>query len=125
MVELLNEFPPHVVAYRAKGKVTADEYRTIVMRNVDEVAKRYGKINFIVLLETDFQSYDVMAFLNYIKISFKHFMKWNRMAIVSDQKWVRTVYDLLSPLVHGKIKSYQLADQQQAREWVSAPFEKK
>jgi hypothetical protein len=122
MVELLPEFPPHVAAYRASGKVHKEEYEKVVMHRVDEVAAQYGKINFLVRLETDMDNYSLPAFLNYLKVSFEHFTKWNRMAIVSDEAWVRTAYNALSPLVPGKIKSYPLNEYESARQWVSAPL---
>jgi hypothetical protein len=122
MVELLPHFPPHVAAYRASGKVHKDEYEAVVMHRVDEVAAQYGKINFLVRLETDMDNYTLPAFLDYLKVSFEHFTKWNRMAIVSDEAWVRTAYSLLSPLVHGKIISYHLDEYNAAKEWVSAPL---
>jgi hypothetical protein len=125
MVELLEGFPDHVAAYRAAGKVTSDEYKRIVMRRVDEVAERYGKINFLVKLETDIENYDLPAIANYVKISFEHFSKWNRMAIVSDERWVRFAYNTLSPLVPGVIKGFTLDEYETARKWVSAPLEEK
>jgi hypothetical protein len=123
MVTLMTTFPDHVVAYRATGTVTKAEYEQVVMARVDEVAARYGKINFIVLLETGMENYSLMAFLDYLKISFKHFKKWHRMAIVSDQRWVRKAYDALSPFVHGEVRSYEVDDFERAKEWVSGPFE--
>ncbi|MFC7524300.1 STAS/SEC14 domain-containing protein [Parapedobacter sp. GCM10030251] len=119
MVSLMNDFPDHVVAYRASGKIKKDEYERVVMTRVNEVADRYGKINFIVLLETDMQNYSLTAFIDYIKISFKHFSKWNRMAIVSDQRWLRKAYEGLSPLVHGEIRCYEVSDFEVAKTWVS------
>ncbi|SKB68939.1 SpoIIAA-like [Parapedobacter luteus] len=118
----MTNFPDHVVAYRAAGTVTKDEYEAVVMARVDEVAARYGKINFIVFLETGMENYSLTAFVDYLKISFKHFSKWNRMAIVSDQRWLRMAYEALSPLVHGEIRCYPLDDFQTAKEWVSAPL---
>ncbi|HEX8313527.1 MAG TPA: STAS/SEC14 domain-containing protein [Flavisolibacter sp.] len=123
MVELLPDFPLHVAAYRAGGKVHKDEYEKVVMHRVDEVAEQYGKINFLVRLETDMDNYSFAAFLDYLKVSFEHFTKWNRMAIVSDEAWVRTAYNALSPLVPGKIKGYPLAEYEAAKQWVSAPLE--
>src|SRR4051812_7619452 len=76
MVELLNNFPPHVAAYKAYGNVDKNEYEKVVMKRVNEVADRYGKINFLVCLETDFENYSFSAFLDYLKISFEHFFKW-------------------------------------------------
>jgi hypothetical protein len=123
MVELLNGFPPHVAAYKATGKVNKDEYEQVVMARVDEVAATYGKINFLVLLETDFENYSGAAFLDYLKVSFEHFTKWNRMAIVTDERWVRKAYDMLSPLVHGVINGFELKQFEDAKEWVSEPLE--
>ena len=123
MVELLKDFPPHVAAYRAWGAVSKEEYEQIVMARVDETAARFGKINFLVRLETDMDNYSIGAFFDYLKISFKHFTKWNRMAIVSDERWLRTAYELLSPLVPGVIKGYKLDEFEEARQWVSVPLE--
>jgi len=123
MVELLTDFPPHVAAYRAAGKVNRDEYEAVVMARVDEVAGKFGAINFLVLLETDFENYSAAAFLDYLKVSFEHFSKWNRMAIVTDERWVRKAYDLLSPLVHGVINGYELKQYEEAKQWVSEPLE--
>jgi hypothetical protein len=123
MVELLTGFPPHVAAYRATGHVNKEEYEQVVMQRVNHVAAQFGKINFLVLLETDFENYSSGAFVDYVKISFQHFSKWNRMAIVTDERWVRIAYDMLSPLVHGVINGYKLDQYEEAKQWVSETFE--
>ena len=122
MVELLTGFPPHVAAYKASGAISKEEYEQMVMSRVDEVAEQYGKINFLVLLETSMTSYSIGAFLEYVQISFRHFSRWERMAIVTDETWLRKAYDLLSHLVHGSIKTYELKDVAEARAWVSGPL---
>jgi hypothetical protein len=122
MVTLLSGFPPYVAAYRAWGKVEPDEYEKVVMHRVDEVAKQFGTINFLVRLETDISNYSFLAFLKYLKVSFEHFTRWNRMAIVTDEGWVRNAYDRLSPLVHGEVRGYTLDAFEAAKTWVSAPL---
>lgn len=123
MVELLKGFPPHVAAYRASGRVHHDEYEKVVMKRVDEVAAQFGKINFLVLLQTNMENYSPLAFIDYLKVSFEHFSKWNRMAIVTDERWLKRAYDGLSIFVNGEIRGYKLSDLEEARQWVSAPFE--
>jgi hypothetical protein len=123
MVELMKDLPPHVAAYRASGIVHKDEYEQIVMSRVDEVAEKYGKINFLVLLETDMQDYSFAAFIDYVKVSFEHFTKWNRMAIVTDQHWLAKAYEILSYLVPGEIRGYKVKELEDAKNWVSAPLE--
>lgn len=119
MVELLENFPSYVVAYRASGIVDREEYERVVMKRVDEVAREYDAINFLVRLETGMENYTFGALLDYLKISFKHIRRWNRMAIVSDQKTVRIFYEALSPLVPGKVVGFELKDYDKAAAWVS------
>ncbi len=122
MVELLAGMPAHVAAYRASGAISKEEYDAVVVSRVDEVARQFGKINFLVLLETDMDNYSIGAFMKYVKVSFAHFSKWERMAIVSDERWLRTGYDLLSHLVHGEIRTYQTDELATAQAWVSGPL---
>lgn len=121
MVKLLNDFPSHVMAYKASGTVNRKEYERVVMKRVDEVARQFNALNFLVRLETGMENYSLAALLDYIKISFRHIHRWNRMAIVSDQKAVRWFYNVLSPLVPGKVAGFQLKDFEKAKAWVSEP----
>jgi hypothetical protein len=122
MVELLNDFPPHVAAYVARDKVHKQEYEKLVMKRVAEIAERYGAINFLVKLETEVDNYALATFVDYLKMTVEHFKQWNKMAIVSDEKWIRLVYDALSPLLHGSVKTYALHEYEAARHWVSEPL---
>ncbi|MCK7556274.1 STAS/SEC14 domain-containing protein [Chitinophaga sedimenti] len=122
MVALLPDYPPHVAAYRASGSVSQEEYQQVVMQRVEQVADIYGKINFLVLLDTDFSNYSIGALLKYLYISFRHFFKWERMAIVSEEAWVRRAYDMLSPLVHGEVRGFKHEELAEAKQWVSGPL---
>lgn len=122
MIELLKDFPDYVAAYKATGMVNSGEYERIVMSRVDEVASKFDGINFLVKLETGVEEYSLKSVLDYLKISFKHIHRWNRMAIVSDQETVREFYDALSPLVPGKVAGFELDEFDKAKAWVSEPF---
>lgn len=118
MVELLKDFPPQVAAYRAAGAISQEEYQDVVMKRVQEVATLYGGINFLVLLETKMSNYSTGAFLRYLKVSFGYFFKWRRMAIVTNERWLRVAYRCLSPFVPGKIKSFKCINYESAKQWV-------
>ncbi|PST82743.1 STAS/SEC14 domain-containing protein [Pedobacter yulinensis] len=122
MVQLLQDLPPHVAAYRAAGAVSKEEYDQVVITRVDEVARRFGKINFLVLLETDMDNYSIGAFMRYVAVSFRHFSKWERMAIVTEERWLRTAYDLLGHVVHGEIRTFKIDQLPAAKGWVSGPL---
>lgn len=125
MVELLNGFPPHVVAYCTSDKMDKEDYKKIVASRINEVVLEYDKINFLVLLPTDIDQYTLSSLLDYLKISFEHCFKWEKMAVVSNQKGVRGFYERLSPFVLGKLRGYEVKDFEEARQWVSSWLDKK
>ncbi|HEY9001564.1 MAG TPA: STAS/SEC14 domain-containing protein [Mucilaginibacter sp.] len=51
--------------------------------------------------------------------------KCERMAIVSNEKWVRRAYEVLRPLFHGQISSYSISEFHTAKEWVCVEPESK
>ncbi|WP_374164943.1 STAS/SEC14 domain-containing protein [Arcticibacter sp. MXS-1] len=122
MVELIEGFPRYVAAYKASGKVEKEEYERVVMHRVDEVAREFGSINFLVRLETNMENYSLPAFIDYLKVSFEHFSKWNRMAIVTDETWMQKAYEVLSGPVPGEIRSFSLSEYEAAKKWVSEPL---
>jgi hypothetical protein len=124
MVELLKGFPPYVAAYKAQGNINREEYDYVVMRRVGEIAGQFGQINFLVLLETSMSYYNVGVLLDFVKTTFDRFINFNRMAIVSDEKWVRRAYEALGHIVDCEIIGYPIAEFYTAKYWVStAPGE--
>lgn len=84
MLQIMSDVPAHVVGVRALGKVTQDDYERSLVPALEQAAKSYGKINFLMVLETDLGNFSYGAWMQDAKISLKHFAKWNRIAIVSD-----------------------------------------
>jgi hypothetical protein len=52
-------------------------------------------------------------------IGLKHYSKWKKMAIVSDQKAVEKMSDWISPVLPGKTKGFKPEELPQARTWVA------
>jgi len=125
MVELLNDFPPYVAAYKATGHVHKDEYEQVVMARINEVAAQYEKINFLVLMDTDVWDYSFGSLVDYVKMTFEHFKQWNRLAIISNEQWLGKIYEVFGGLVYGKVKSFELNQYEEAKQWVSQPIEQK
>lgn len=119
MLEVMHEVPANVVGFRASGEVTKDDYETVLIPTVDKAAKQFGELHFLLVLETDVKNFTLGAWLNDAKVGIKHLTKWNRMAIVSDQKSVEKVTDFLSYLMPGESKGFEMAELDEAIAWVS------
>ena len=121
MLELMKDIRSNVVGVRATGKVTSEEYEKVLIPAVAELSKRAEKINLLILLETDVSHFTLGAWMEDMFLGLKHFTRWNRVAIVSDQKGVQQFTNLISNFVPGHYKGFPIASLELAKQWVAAP----
>ncbi len=120
MLQQINNLPPHVAGLHAFNEVTETEYEESVANMIDELLEKNKKVNFVLVLETDIKNFTSGAWCGNIKLGFKYFFKWGRVAIVTDQKSVLGYSDLFKYIIPGKFKTFQLNSLYKAIRWVSA-----
>jgi len=119
MLQFINDLPEHVVGIHAIGEVTKEDLDTVLIPRIDDLVKKQGEINYLLVLETDVQNFTAGAWWNDIKVGIKNFTKWNKIAIVSDQKGVEWFSDLFRLFIPGKSKGFSLAELDEAVKWIS------
>ncbi|MEO5592328.1 MAG: STAS/SEC14 domain-containing protein [Chitinophagaceae bacterium] len=120
MIEVLNGIPDHVAGFKATGKITKEDYTNIVIPEIESILKQHGHIHFLLVLNTDVGNFTAGAWMNDALIGLKHLSKWKKMAIVSDQKGVEKVTDIISPIMPGESRGFTLAELEEAKNWVSS-----
>ena len=121
MIEIMNDVPPHVVGFRATGKVTREDYEKIVMPAVENQAKTFNKINFILWLDTDVSNYTFGAWVDDALVGLKHLTHWHKVAIVSHSNAVKKITDIFGHLVPGTYKGFRTSELETAKTWVAEP----
>jgi hypothetical protein len=119
MIEIIQDLPPYVAAFKVTGAVTGEDYENILIPKVNQVAKDYKKINFLLWLNTDVGNYTIGAWIDDIAVGIKHFTHWHRMAIVSDQSMVKKFTDIFGYLIPGETKGYKSEDLPAALKWIA------
>ena len=125
MLQFINDLEPHVVGIHAIGEVTKADIETVLMPRIDELVQRQGEINYLLVLETDVQNFTAGAWWGDLKVGLKNFTKWNRIAVVCDQKGVEWFSDAFRFFIPGKSKGFALAQLDEAVKWVSEKEEQK
>ena len=120
MIQKLSGIPDYVAGFTASGKVTKEDYETVVIPEVDKIVKQHGHIHFLLVLNTDVSNFSPGAWMKDALVGVKHLSKWKKMAIVSDQKGVEKITDIISPVVPGESKGFSLAELDEAKRWVSS-----
>ena len=120
MLQFINGLPPNVVGIHAIGEVTKEDVETVLIPRLDELVRRQGEINYILVLETDVQNFTMGAWWSDLKAGLKNFTKWNKIAIVSDQKAVEWFTHVFRFFIPGKSKGFPLYKLEEAVTWITA-----
>jgi hypothetical protein len=118
MLEEIRGLPPHVVGLRATGNITKEHYDQVFVPAVDKVAEKYKEVNLLLLLETDLSDFSGGAYVKDILTGFEHLSKWNRIAVVTDQKWVEKATDMFSVIAPGEYLGFEISEIEKAKQWV-------
>ncbi|MVN92702.1 SpoIIAA family protein [Mucilaginibacter aquatilis] len=120
MLQFINDLPDNVVGIHAIGEVTKDDLEKVLIPKLDDLVKRQGEIHYILVLETDVKNFTAGAWWDDIKVGLKHFTKWKKIAIVTDQKAVEwftsNVFRFMAP---GQSKGFPLGQLDEAVKWVT------
>lgn len=116
--------PDNVVAFKALGEVTANDYKTIIAPAVKRLVEQINEINFLFLIDTEIENFTASAWLEDAFIGLKNFGKWNRAAIVTDSDHAISFTNAFSYVVPGNFKGFKKDSFEQALEWVQGNNQK-
>jgi hypothetical protein len=119
MLQPIKNLPPHVTGLHAFADVTEADYEASLVPQLESLLLRCGKLNFILVLETDINGFASGAWCGNVKIGMKYFFKWGKVAIVTDQKGVLGYSDLFKYVIPGRYQHFKLNDLDVAIRWVS------
>ena len=119
MIEVMKGLPPHVAPFIANGQITQDDYDKIINPMVDKIYKEFGKINYLLLLNTSLNNYSAGAWIKDALLGFVYFTEWRKIAIVSEKKSIRNFTNFFGMFVPGKTRGFSLKDLELAEKWVS------
>ncbi|GMQ90554.1 MAG: STAS/SEC14 domain-containing protein [Gammaproteobacteria bacterium] len=120
MIEPIPGMPDNILAFRAKGSVTAHDYESIFIPAVEAKIKDHSKIRLLYHLGPEFTGFQVGAMWDDAKVGFRHLTAWEKIAVVSDIEWLRHAASFFGFVMPGEVKVFsneQLAD---AEAWIKA-----
>ena len=120
MIELLPDMPGNVVALKAVGKVTKEDYETVLIPAVEQKLAQGGKVRLLYWLGEDYSEFEAGAMWADAKVGFEHLTSWEKVAVVTDVEWLKAMVGVFAFMMHGKVKLFANQDLNQAMEWIKA-----
>ena len=119
MIEIIQGLPSNVAAFNATGKITGKDYDEIINPIVKNIYKEFGKINYLLVLNTSLNLYSLEAWLKDGILGFVYFTEWKKIAIVSNKQSIKTFTDIFGKLLPGSTRGFMMEDLDTAKHWIA------
>ena len=122
-IEQIPALPDDVLGFIAKGTLHRSDYRTTIDPAVEDALRQHDKISLLYVLGADFEGFSGGAMLADSEIGMSHVRRFERIAVVTDQSWIRHSVLLFGHLMPGEVKVFSVADEADASEWLTSRAE--
>ena len=119
MLKHMPDMPAGTIGFEAIGKVEDDDFEDVVEPMLRDEIARGSKIRLLYLLGPALREYEGDAVLEDMKFAARHPTAYERVAIVSDEEWLRPALRVLSVLVPGQLRGFPIAELLAAKSWVA------
>ncbi len=118
MIDVLPGMPDGVVGVETRGKLSAEDYRDVLMPALAQAAQS-GELRCVLVID-DFDGMTAGAMWDDVKLGVEHLRKWRRLAVVTDLEWMRHLVGLFTWTIPGQVKVFPRAAQSEAVTWAAA-----
>jgi SpoIIAA-like len=119
MIERIPGLPENVLGFDATGKVTADDYETVIIPAVEALFARERKARFLYHIGKGCTGFEAGAMWDDAKIGLRHLASWERMAVVTDTEWIRAAVKAFGILMPGHVRVFHDGQLDEAKRWVA------
>jgi len=119
MIKIIQGMPDNTLGFEASGKVTGNDYETVLIPAVEEKLKAFPKVRLLYHLGSDFTGYDMEAMWDDAKIGFKHMKAWERIAVVTDTEWIVKAVHAFGFTMPGRVRVFKNDELSDAKKWLA------
>jgi len=121
MIKALPEFPDNVVAFVCTGRVSRQDYETVIIPVVEQALKDHAKVRLYYEIGAEFEEVEPAAIWEDFKIGMQHVTRWERIAVVTDVAWIKHSIQMFGFIMPGELSVFSRSDAAKARAWIVAP----
>lgn len=118
MITKLGGLPENILGFAGSGEVTAEDYETVLIPEVEKVLNKYKKVRLLYHLGPDFTGFTAGAMWDDAKVGLKHLLSWEKVALVTDVHWLRNTIQCLSFMIPGTVKLFGNDNLEAAMDWI-------
>ena len=118
MIEILKDYPDTILAVSGTGRVTSEDYRDVLIPEVEARIAKHEHIRLFCFLGPDFDGLTAGAAWADLKLGLSRWNAFGRIAVVTDAGWIADAVRLFAPFFYHPVKVFPVADCKSARSWI-------
>ena len=119
MLQRMTEMPSGTIGFEAIGEVEDDDWEQAVEPVLRREIAEGRKVRLLYLLGLEARDVEGDAMAADTEFRARHATSFDRVAVVSDEDWMRPALRALSFLVPGKAKGFAVHDLEAAKAWLA------
>jgi hypothetical protein len=120
MLRRIANMPGGTIGFEAVGEVDDDDWEDAVEPVLRGEIAEGGRVRLLYLLGPGSRGVEGDALKADAGFRARHASSFDRIAVVSDEDWVRPALRALSFLLPGKAKGFRVRDLEEAKAWLAA-----
>jgi len=118
MIERISGLPEGIDGIRCAGKLTREEYDTVVLPIVDDALRQDRRLRVLVEI-TGFDGITPSAAFEDINLGLRALSSWAGCAVVTDVAWIGNVMPFTAFLMPFPVHRFPTADRERAVQWLT------
>jgi len=119
MMTTIPDVPDNVVAVKATGKITREDYEEVLIPAIEEKLKKHAKIRLLYQIGADAVEFTAGAMWDDAKIGLRHLTAFEKIAVVSDIEWITSAVKVFSFVIPSLVRTFGNSGFPDAKAWVS------
>lgn len=119
MLRRMPDMPPGTVGFQAVGEVEDDDWEQSVEPVLRQEMAEGRQVRLLYLLGAEARGVERDAMSADTGFRARHASSFERVAVVSDEDWMRPALRALSFLLPGKAKGFRVRDLESAKAWLT------
>jgi hypothetical protein len=119
MLQRMSDMPADTIGFEAVGEVEDDDWEKVVGPLLRRQIAEGHKVRLLYLLGPEARNVERDAMAADSDFRARHATSFERVAVVSDEDWMRPALRALSFLLPGKAKGFPVRDLAAAKAWLA------
>ena len=119
MLKKIYNMPAGTLGFEAVGEVDDDDVEKVLAPALRQWVATRGKIRLLYVLGSRLEEFEGDAVSENAKFLARHPTAFERIAVVSDDEWLRPAIKALSVLLPGEAKAFPVRQLDDAKSWLA------